>query len=87
MFKTLFVPQGFVTLACVIVLGYRHETGEWPPLTDWISPQPAAPALSWDRAETEPLSPAELQALKEEILAQLDRIATEPEAETTESSR
>jgi hypothetical protein len=74
MFKALFVPQGFLTLAVIALIGYRQWTGEWPQFSALNAQGTAKQSLSWDRQTDESLNAKQLQNLKREILDQLDRM-------------
>lgn len=74
MFKALFVPQGYLTLAALVLLGYRHWTGDWPQFADWCEKGSSPQSLSWDRQTNAELDEKQIYVLKREILDQLGRM-------------
>jgi hypothetical protein len=87
MFKALFVPQGYLTLAALALLGYRHWTGDWPQFADLCAKGASQQSLSWDRQTNASLDEQQIRMLKREILAQLDRMSSEWTNRETESNR
>ncbi|HUG17758.1 MAG TPA: hypothetical protein VMM56_02200 [Planctomycetaceae bacterium] len=85
MFKALFVPQGYLTLAALALLGYRHWAGDWPQISASCGQGTSQQSLSWDRQTNASLDEQQIRVLKREILAQLERISpagTKPAIET-----
>lgn len=76
MFKALFVPQGYLTLAALALLGYRQWAGDWPRFADLHENGSSQQHLSWDRQTNGLLDEQQIRTLKWEILAQLDRMST-----------
>lgn len=74
MFKALFVPQGYLTLAALVLLGYRHWAGDWPRFADLHAKGTSQQSLSWERQTNAELDEKQIHVLKREILDQLDRM-------------